>query len=104
MKGDLEQIVADAHESVRAAEALLAAEGERRSKHSAVIAAFGRDYAATDVLPRELHKWLRNAFDKRMVGDYSYTEAVTEQEAAELIEHAREFVAAIEGHLRARDS
>jgi len=87
-----------------ATEALLAAGGESYSKHSAVIAAFGRRYAATGVLPAHLHGYLRTAFDRRMVGDYSHEEDITRQEAAELINHAQEFVAAVEGHLSKRNT
>jgi len=54
-----------------AAKAALAHEGVALSKHSAVIAAFGRLFAATGRVPRDLHKALVGAFDDRRLADYS---------------------------------
>jgi len=55
------------------AEALLLSRGLAFSKHSAVIAAFGKEFAKEGVLPAELHAHLREASDARNVADYQRT-------------------------------
>jgi uncharacterized protein (UPF0332 family) len=82
-----------------AAKALLVAEGQDLSKHSAVIAAFGHDFVAGGKLPSELHRYLRNAFDARNLSDYRTTPNSTKESAAEHLAHAEEFLAAIEAFL-----
>ncbi|MCL5264130.1 MAG: HEPN domain-containing protein [Chloroflexi bacterium] len=52
------------------AQALLRAEGVTFTKHQAIIATFGRQFAKTKVLLPELHPWLRNAFDRRQASEY----------------------------------
>lgn len=128
MKGTVDQILTGARDSIAAAELLLregypdfagsrayyamfyaaaaalAADGDRYDKHSAVIAEFGRRYAATGRLPKELHGYLRVGFERRNRADYWHGERLSVAEATELIEHAREFVAAIEEHLREREA
>ena len=52
------------------AEALLAELGQADSRHSAVIAAFGREYSKTKKLPAKFHKQLIAAQNFRNVGDY----------------------------------
>jgi uncharacterized protein (UPF0332 family) len=47
------------------AEAFLLGEGLTFSSHSAVIAAFGREFAKTKRLPVEYHRYLINAQEKR---------------------------------------
>ena len=69
-------------------------------KHSAVIGAFGREFAKTGILPVELHGKLIQAEKRRLTGDYDARNAVTTDEAAESINDAEEFVAAIEKHLK----
>jgi len=51
------------------AEALLLGEGLPFSKHTAVIAAFGRRFARTGVVPAEFHRYLIDGQDMRTVGD-----------------------------------
>ena len=52
------------------ARAILLAKGLTFSSHRAVIAGFGRHLVKTCVLPDEMHRWLREAFDQRQMGDY----------------------------------
>lgn len=74
------------------AQALLEIDGLKFSSHSAVIGAFGKHFAATDRLPRHLHRYLLDAFDARNQGDYDITEEVTPDLARMQIQHAEEFV------------
>jgi uncharacterized protein (UPF0332 family) len=59
------------------AEAFLEGEGIAFSKHSAVIAAFGRHFARTSKVPVEFHRFLRDGQDLRHTGDYGERHAVT---------------------------
>ncbi len=52
------------------AKALTVSRGLSLAKHSAVVAAFGRDFAAKGILDPKLHQYLLEAFDQRGVADY----------------------------------
>jgi len=82
-----------------AAEAALTEKNLQFRKHSGVHAAFGEHLAKPGLLDPKFHRWLLNAFDKRILGDYSYEMDVDEGAAREMIEQAREFVAAVETFL-----
>ena len=82
-----------------AAQACLYGLGQEYSKHSAVIAAFGREFAKTGILPRDLHVHLIQAEQARIQSDYEVAEPVPEEEARLLSARAAEFVAAIEHFL-----
>ena len=74
------------------AEAMLLAESLSFSRHSAVIAAFGRHYAKTRLAPEELHKWLIESYYKRGLGDYKTETKLDVTDAALQIEHAAQFI------------
>ena len=75
------------------AEAFLEGEGLSFSKHSAVISAFGREFAKTGRVPVEFHQFLIEAQELRTTGDYGQLNAVTQEQAAEQIDHATRFIA-----------
>ena len=79
-----------------AASALLAGEGLGFSKHSAVIAAFGRHYARTGRIASEYHRYLKKAHELRILGDCGPFRHVTEQAAPEQVARAAEFVQMVE--------
>jgi uncharacterized protein (UPF0332 family) len=74
------------------AEALLLGEGLTFSKHSAVIAAFGKHFAKTERLPLEFHAHLREAQDQRNLGDYGTGDAPGAEQAGEQIRRAEVFL------------
>jgi uncharacterized protein (UPF0332 family) len=74
------------------AEALLLAEGLSFSKHTAVIAAFGRRFVRTGAVPAEFHRYLIDGQDMRTVGDYSTGPGLTAAQAAEQISRAERFL------------
>ena len=86
-----------------AVEALLLAQDESFSKHSAVIAAFGREFVKTGRLPQSLHKNLLAAYDLRNLGDYGAPRAVDAAAASLTLENARTFCAAIKDFLASED-
>lgn len=70
------------------AEAFLLGEGLTFSSHSAVIAAFGREFAKTKRLPVEYHRYLINAQEKRTEADYNLNPSITPEEAKTIINEA----------------
>ena len=52
------------------AEALLYERGMAFRKHTAVHAAYGKEFAATGLLDPKFHRWLMTASDLRLQGDY----------------------------------
>ena len=74
------------------AEAFLDGEGLSFSKHSAVISAFGREFARTRRVPVKFHKFLIRAQELRNAGDYGEINAVTANQAADSIAQAEEFL------------
>lgn len=85
-----------------AANALLASIDLGFSKHSAVHAAFGREFVKKGRIPQHLHRWLLSAFEIRVQATYDYDATVTAEEAEVLIEQAEQFVDAIEEYLSER--
>lgn len=86
-------------------EALLLDENKSFSKHSAVIAAFGKDFIKTGIFDSKFHKYVLEAFDIRNDGDYGAMHAVREDIAAELIANARELTTTIQQYvLKKRNS
>jgi len=70
------------------AEALLLSKDLSFSKHSGVIAAFGREFAKTEELPSEYHKFLIEAAELREDGDYDFSAVIEDDECAEQIARA----------------
>ncbi len=75
-----------------ATRALLAAKGMAFSKHSTVIAEFGRTFAKPGLLDSRFHRYLREAFRRRADADYDETWAASDEEAEEVITWARELL------------
>jgi uncharacterized protein (UPF0332 family) len=76
------------------AEALLYERGMAFRKHTAVHAAFGKEFAATSLLDPKFHRWLMTASDLRLQGDYDAVARVTHEDVETRLEQAREFLAA----------
>jgi uncharacterized protein (UPF0332 family) len=73
------------------AEALLEGEGLSFSRHSAVISAFGREFARSGRVPVEFHRYLMEAQELRHSGDYGTRDAVNYAQAQEQIVRAEQF-------------
>ena len=69
------------------------------SKHSGVHAAFGEQFAKTKTLDPKFHRWLIDAFDKRLAGDYGVESNIEKDIAADMINQAREFLEAARSYL-----
>lgn len=74
------------------AEAFLEGESVSFSKHSAVIAAFGREFAHTARVPVEFHRFLMEAQELRHSCDYDVHCGVTLEQAHQQIKRAEDFL------------
>lgn len=81
-----------------AQEALLSL-GETRSKHSGVVAAFGRIFVRERGFDEETGRILRSLFERRNEADYGGVE-VPAPEAETAVLDAERFVEAVDGWLR----
>lgn len=67
-------------------------------RHSAVIAAFGKEFIKSGILAASFSKSLRNGFDLRVDCDYRLA-SVPKEEAASAIEKADDFLRAVREYL-----
>jgi len=84
------------------AEALLSTKGLSFSSHSAVIAAFGKEFAKTGLISPEHHRHLKDAFETRQIGDYGVEISVSMNIAEEVLAWARDFSMAGETFLKGK--
>lgn len=70
------------------AQAFLLKEQMSFASHAAVISAFGREFAKPNRIPREYHRFLINAQEKRAEADYNLTPDIDPSEATEIIANA----------------
>ena len=78
-----------------AARALLLADGLQFSSHSAVIAAFGKQFARTERLPRELHRYLIDKLAADKLGKAPEVRYVTSIAAAQRLAEEESSVSAL---------
>ena len=74
------------------AQALLLHIGHSYSKHSAIISAYGREFAMTKQINPIFHRWLIDAQDFRNIGDYGIGTHIDEEQAREICGWARDFI------------
>lgn len=84
------------------ASALLADLGQSYSSHSAVISAFGREFAKTGRLDPKYHRWLIDAQDLRNIGDYGVGSQLPKEHAETTCDWAAEFIGVAEVFLQSR--
>ena len=76
------------------AEALLLSKGLSYSRHSQVVAQFGRQFAKTEELDARYHRLLIEAFGLRQAADYSAApDTVSEEDARHTIREGKAFLA-----------
>lgn len=76
---------------LHAAHALLRERDLRYRKHAGVHAAYGEHFAKTGLLDPKYHRWLLDAFDDRLRGDYDIDASFDKESVARRIDQAREF-------------
>jgi uncharacterized protein (UPF0332 family) len=84
------------------AQAMLLSKGLTFSSHSAVVAAYGREFAKTGLLAPKFHRYIIDAEELREVGHYGGVgEEVTDEAALQSFQWAEEFMQAVKGYLGA---
>ena len=79
---------------VYVAEALLAASGVSFSSHSAVLSAYGQQFAKTRALDPRFHRAPLCAYSQRQLGDYAVNSSLTDDDIQRLMSDAVDFIAA----------
>jgi hypothetical protein len=75
--------------------ALLLTRGQRRSKHTGVIALFNKDWVRTGLLPAELGRRFRHMLDHRLDADYKDMVTFAPDEVGKWLREAEAFVAQV---------
>ncbi|RLB33320.1 MAG: DNA-binding protein, partial [Deltaproteobacteria bacterium] len=75
-------------------------EKKETSKHSGAISLFDKDYIKKGIFPKELSRWLHDAFDLRQRSDYAVQYVPSREEAEEIINQAVSFVSHVSEKLR----
>lgn len=82
------------------AQALLVTKGMTFSSHSAVVAAYGKEFSKTKTLDPKFHRYIIDAQQLRQTGHYGGEgDVVTEEEALKAFEWAEEFMQAVKKYL-----
>jgi uncharacterized protein (UPF0332 family) len=82
------------------AQAVLLSKGLTFSSHSAVVAAYGKEFARTRTLDPKFHRYILDAQELRETGHYGGEhEVVTEEQARASFQWAEEFKQAVEAYL-----
>lgn len=74
------------------AQALLFERGLQFRKHGAVHGAFGEHLIRSGILDARFHRWLLDAFDVRIQGDYGVDAVVSPEETRAMIDQAGELL------------
>lgn len=81
------------------AQALLLTRELRFSSHSAVIAAYGKEFSKTGLLDPKFHRRLIVAEERREDGHYGASENISDEDAHESFQWAEEFMVAVKTYL-----
>lgn len=82
------------------AQALLLSKGLRFSSHSAVIAAYGKEFSKTNLLDAKFHRRLIVAEERREDGHYGASQNISDEDALESFQWAEEFMQVVKDYLK----
>jgi uncharacterized protein (UPF0332 family) len=82
-----------------ALEALMLNKGLSFSKHSALIAAFGKAFIKSGLFDSRFHRAVLHALDLRNAGDYGTVRKIAEEQVSRAIVEAGELLEEIKRHL-----
>jgi len=82
-------------------EALLLSKGLKFSSHSAVIAAYGKEFSKTNLFDPKFHRRLIVAEERREDGHYGASQNISDEDALESFQWAGEFIRAVKEYLGA---
>lgn len=99
-EGDFDSSVSRSYYAMfYAAEALLLTKKLKFSSHKSVISLFGEHFIKAGIFKPEMGKKLSKTFEKRLVGDYSFSPEMERDEGAEVLSWARDFVKEVKDYL-----
>ena len=73
------------------------------SKHSGVISAFGQYFIKPGIFDKKYQKMFTEAFKARNIGDYDFSEEISEYEVKNVLETAKIFLGETEKYLKKMD-
>jgi uncharacterized protein (UPF0332 family) len=82
------------------AQAFLVGRSLSFSSHKATIAAFSKHFVHTGIVPVEFHRFLIDAQDDRITGDYAIVSGLNVDDAKEQLERAARFIEVAEALLK----
>ena len=83
------------------AEAMLLTKEMIFSSHSAVVAAYGKEFAKTGLLDSKFHRYIIDSQERREIGHCGdQQEEVTNEQALESLKWANEFMQAVKTYLK----
>lgn len=82
-------------------EAVLYSKALRFSSHSALVAAYGKEFAKTGILDPKFHQYVLITQKRRETGHYGVEKTVMDEEALESFHWAEEFMQAVKNYLGA---
>lgn len=74
------------------AQALSLSKGLKFSSHSAVIAAYGKEFSKTNLLDPKFHRYIIDTEERREEGHYGVGRNVSDEDALESFQWAGEFI------------
>ena len=83
--------------------AVLALEGVDFKKHSGVISYYQQHYIKTGIFERKYSDYVKEAFTIRTDSDYEDFYVASKDDALEQLEHARQFIRAVEEYINLKD-
>ena len=103
--GDFESAVSRTYYAMfYSAQAVLLTKNLSFSSHKGAITMFGEHFIKTGVFSKELGRELNRAFAKRQIGDYTHAFVISEDEAEQLLENGKDFVAEITRYLKENEN
>ena len=80
-------------------EALLLTKNLRIKSHRGLISIFGKEFIKTKILPKEVGRQLKDAFDKRQIGDYEISVKINKKDIEELLKIGQRFIEKLRNYL-----
>ena len=79
--------------------ALLIYEPYSSSKHSGVLSYFNRHFIKEGIFDRDMGRWVNKAFDLRQRSDYREFFEITQDQAADLVTKAEQFISIVRAYI-----
>lgn len=102
MKQETAELLTKAERAIHNAENTMGEKDMYFSKHGGVHGAFAQHFVKTGEFDPKYQRWLVTTFSQRIIGDYGATSDFILEDVQEIIEQAREFLAAAQSYLRSK--